>query len=73
MLPTEAKIIVETAQQIWAEVRAEVPQGTDRLKHGSLAICGYWKGYFTQAQLDEFNRRTQRIMRAARKAHKAAA
>ena len=70
---TERAITVETARQIWAEVRAEVPLGTDRMKHGTLAMAGYWTGSFTQTQLDEFNRRTQKIIRAARKAMKAAA
>ncbi|WP_407570699.1 hypothetical protein [Deinococcus altitudinis] len=73
MLRTEAKITVETARQIWEDVRATVPLGTDRMKHGTLAMAGYWTGSFTQTQLDEFNRRTQKIIRAARKAQKAAA
>jgi len=73
MLPTEGKITVETARQIWEDVRATVPLGTDRMKHGTLAMAGYWTGSFTQTQLVEFNRRTQKLIRAARKASKAAA
>ena len=70
---TERAITVADAQQLWEEVRNEVPLGTDRMKHGTLSICGYWTGSFTQTQLDEFNKRVQKRIRAARKAQKAAA
>ena len=73
MLPIDGRITVETAAAIWADVRATVPLGTDRMKRGTLALAGYWTGSFTQTQLDEFNRRTQKLMRAARKAQKEAA
>jgi hypothetical protein len=59
------------AAAIWQEVLATVPLGTEKMKHGTLAICGYWTGSFTQVQLDEFNRRVQKIIRAWRKARKA--
>ena len=70
---TERAVTVEVARQMWEDVRNEIPLGTDRMKHGTLAMAGYWTGSFTQTQLDEFNRRTQKIIRAARKAMKAAA
>jgi hypothetical protein len=73
MLRTENRVTVETAAAIWADVRATVPLGTGMMKHGTLAMAGYWTGSFTQVQLDEFNRRVQKIIRAARKAQKAAA
>jgi hypothetical protein len=73
MLPTENRLTVETAAAIWKEVRDTVPLGTGMLKHGTLAMAGYWTGSFTQVQLDEFNRRTQKLIRAARKAQKVAA
>lgn len=66
-------ITADTAAQIWQDVRASVPLGTDRLKHGTLAICGWWTGSFTQTQLDEFNRRIEAAKRAAKKAAKVSA
>jgi len=70
---TEARITTAVGRQVWEAVQAEVPFGDGRMKHGTLALAGYWTGSFTQVQLDEFERRTQRLIRAARKASKAAA
>ena len=58
---------------IWDDVRASVPLGTGRMMHGTLALADWWTGSFTQAQFDEFGRRTQKIIRAARRAAKVAA
>jgi len=73
MLRTKAHITAAVGRQVWEAVQAEVPFGDGQLKHGTLMLAGWWTGNFTQVQLDEFERRTQKLIRTARKASKAAA
>lgn len=69
---TKTRISAAVGRQVWEAVQAEVPLGDGQLKHGTLMLAG-WTGNFTQVQLDEFERRTQKLIRDARKTNKAAA
>ena len=55
---------------IWEDVQATVTLGTSPMRHGTLALAGWWTGSFSAEQLAEFEKRTQKLIRAARKARK---